>query len=164
MADNLPDTIPADFMAAFAHLGSKDKLGVEEMKLMVLLEAAGEPLYEKLASLAPEGEATDLLLKSGREEKAHAHRLKKAIEISSGEDFEIPSLDQNPYRDPPPFSELTPELLEGIAAGEINGDAGYQKWADNEADPRIAELLRQNGHEEALHGERANRVAEILRG
>jgi hypothetical protein len=162
MASNLPDTIPADFMAALAHLDTKDRLGVDEMKLMVLLETSGEPLYQKLASLAPDGEATDLLLKNGREETAHAHRLKRAIEISTGEPFEVPSLDENPYAEPPPFAELTPELLAGFEAGEKNGDAGYQRWADHEPNAEVAELLRQNGREETLHGERVARVAEIL--
>lgn len=98
-------------MADVAYLEGKDKLGVEEMKLMILLETSGAPPYQKLASLAPEGEATDLLLKNGREETAHAHRLKRAIEISTGEPFAIPALDENPYAEPPPFTELTPELL-----------------------------------------------------
>ena len=164
MASNLPETIPADFMAALAHLGAKDKLSVDDMKLMVLLETAGDPLYQKLASLAPDGEATELLLKNGREETAHAHRLKRAIEISTGEAYELPSLDENPYAEPPPFVELTPELLGGFVAGEKNGDAGYQKWADNEANPEIAELFRLNGREETRHGERVARVAELLAG
>jgi len=162
MASNLPETIPADFAAALAHLQSVERLGLDEMKLMVLLETSGEPLYEKLASLAPEGEARELLLKNGREETAHAHRLKRAIEISTGEAFEIPALDENPYATPPPFPALSPELLVGIEAGERNGDAGYQGWADREPNAEIAELLRQNGREETRHGERVARVAEIL--
>lgn len=162
MASNMPELIPADFSAALAHLNSVETLGLDQMKLMVLLETSGEPLYEKLASLAPEGEATELLLSNGREETAHAHRLKKAIEISTGEPYEIPPMSQNPYATAPPFTELTPELLAGIEAGERNGDAGYQAWADKEANPEIAELLRQNGREETRHGERVARVAEIL--
>lgn len=162
MANNLPEPIPADFMAALAHLDACDQLGVNEMKLMVLLEISGEPLYQKLASLAPEGEATELLLKNGREETAHAHRLKRAIEILTGESFEMPSLDENPYAEPPAFSELTPELLAGVVAGEDNGNAGYQKWADRESNPEIAELLRQNGREETRHGERVAQVAKIM--
>ena len=162
MASNLPETIPADFMAAITYLDGMDKLGVEEMKLMVLLETSGDPLYQKLASLAPEGEARDLLLENGREETAHAHRLKRAIEIATGEPYEIPLMSENPYSEPPPFSELTPDLLAGFVAGEKNGDAGYQKWADNEPNPEIAKLLRLNGREETRHGKRVARVAEIL--
>jgi len=160
VASNLPKTIPPDFMAALAHLDTIDRLGVNEMKLLVLLEISGESLYQKLASLAPQGEATELLLTNGREEVAHAHRLKRAIEISTGEPFEVPSLDENPYAEPPSFTELTPELLAGFVACEKNGDAGYQKWADNEPNAEIAELLRQNGREETRHGERVSRVAD----
>jgi len=162
MTSNMPETIPPDFAAALAHLNARDALGVDEMKLMVLLETSGEPLYQHLASLAPEGEARDLLLANGREETAHAHRLKKAIELKTGEPYAIPPLSENPYRTPPPFTELSPALLAGFEAGEKNGDAGYQKWADREPNPEVAELLRQNGREETRHGERVARVAEIL--
>lgn len=164
MARSLPETIPADFASALAHLESREQLGTEEMKLMVLLETAGEPLYQALAALAPQGEARDLLLANGREETAHAHRLARAIEIATGEPYEMPPIEDNPYRQPPPFSALTPELLAGIVSGETQGDAGYQQWADREPNPEIAELLRQNGREETRHGERVTRVAEILRG
>ena len=68
----------------------------------------------------------------------------KSSSLAVGESFELPPLDDNPYAEPPPFTELTPELLAGFVAGEINGDAGYQKWADHESNPEIAELLRQN--------------------
>lgn len=163
MPNNMPETLPATFMDALAHLDTCEKLGIDEMKLMVLLETSGDPLYQKLASLAPEGEATELLLTNGREETAHAHRLKRAIELMTRETFDIPSLDDNPYAEPPPVTEITPELLAGLEAGEKNGDAGYQKWADNEPDGEIAELLRQNGREETRHGERVARVAQILR-
>jgi rubrerythrin len=149
-------------MSALAHLEGKDRLEVDDMMLMVLLETSGEPLYQTLASLAPDGEASDLLLQNGREETAHAHRLKRAIEISTGRPFEMPTLAQNPYAEPPPFVEITPEILAGFVAGEDNGNAGYQKWADNETNTEIAELLRQNGREETRHGERVARVAEIL--
>lgn len=162
MPSNMPETVPPDFMAALAHLETMDKLGLDEMKLMVLLEMSGEPLYEKLASLAPPGEATDLLLKNAVEERAHAHRLKRAIEIATRETFTIPSLAENPYAEPPAFTELTQELLAGFVAGEKNGDAGYQRWADNEPNPEIAKLLRQNGREETVHGERVARVAKII--
>lgn len=163
MASNMPETIPADFAAALAHLDTKEELGVDEMKLLVLLETSGEPLYQKLASLAPEGEARELLLANGREETAHAHRIKRAIELATGEPYTIPTMSENPYATPPPFTELSPELLAGFEAGEKNGDAGYQKWADRASSSEIAELLRQNGREETRHGERVARVAEILK-
>ena len=39
----------------------------------------------------------------------------------------------------------------------------YQNYADHEENTEVAELLRQNGREEARHGERVSRVVEILR-
>jgi rubrerythrin len=162
MADNLPEVLPPDFMAALAYLDTRETLSVDDMKLMVLLETSGDTLYQKLASLAPDGEATDLLLTNGREETAHAHRLKQAIELATNAPFEIPSLEQNPYATAPPFTELSAELLAGLVEGEKNGDAGYQKWADKEPNEQIAALFRQNGREETRHGERVARVAELL--
>ena len=45
----LPADLPADFNGAITLLFGKQQLAVEDMKLMVLLETAGEPLYAKLA-------------------------------------------------------------------------------------------------------------------
>ena len=53
-------------------------------------------------------------------------------------------------------------MLPFIVAGEQAGDAGYQEWADNEPDPEVARLLRLNGREETLHGERVTQVIAIL--
>jgi hypothetical protein len=81
---NLPAEIPGDFGSAIALLGQRQRLGVEDMKLMILLETAGDPLYQKLAELVDHPEAKALLQQNGREETAHAHRLKNAIEILTG--------------------------------------------------------------------------------
>ena len=51
------------------------------------------------------------------------------------------------------------ELFPAIVKAELDGDAGYQRWADREADPEVERLLRLNGREETIHG---NRVAEAL--
>ena len=56
------------------------------------------------------------------------------------------------------------ELFPLIAKAELDGDAGYQRWADRESDPEVAKLLRQNGREETVHSERVRRVQEILAG
>ena len=45
---------------------------------------------------------------------------------------------------------------------EDDGDLVYQSWADAEPDPEVAKLLRQNGREEARHGERVNEVRRLL--
>jgi len=158
----LPAQLPADFGAALVQIGQTEHFGVEEMKLLILLEMAGEPLYGKLAELAPNEESRELLLKNGREETAHAHRLKKAIEILTGADFEIPPMSANPYASAPPFTELSRELLEGLAAGEQKGGQDYERMAAAEPNAEVAELLRQNGREETTHGERVSAVIGLL--
>ena len=107
---NIPADLPADFGSAFARLSGLSKLGVEDMKLMVLLESAGELLYAGIADGVELAEAKTLLHQNGREEMAHANRLKKAIEILTGEPYEIPSLSENPYGKPPPIGEVTTEI------------------------------------------------------
>jgi rubrerythrin len=163
MSSSLPTDLPADFNTAFQRLLGRDRLDVEDMKLMVLLETAGDPLYQKLAELAPSEEAAKLLQQNGREETAHAHRLKKAIEILTGSRFEVPHLDDNPYSEPPPLPEaLSAEMLRGVVGAEQGGDAMYQRYADNEPNAEVAELLRQNGREELRHGERVEQVITML--
>jgi len=159
---SVPADVPPDFLSAVEVLNTKSRLDIEDMKLMILLETAGEPLYAKLAALAPNAEAADLLNRNGREETAHAHRLKKAIELLTGAPFEIPPLEANPYADPIAVGELSVELLEAFRAGETAGDESYQRYADAESNPEVAALLRQNGREETRHGERVGRVIEIL--
>lgn len=161
-SSNLPADLPADFGAAIARLRARERLDVEDMKLMVLLETAGDPLYQKLADLVEHPEAQALLRQNGREETAHAHRLAKAIEILTGERFEIPSLDQNPYAAPPPLREVNAELFASLVAGENAGDDMYQRYADHEPNARVAELLRQNGREEIRHGERVTEAARLI--
>ena len=128
---NLPADLPADFGAAFARLSALSTLEVEDMKLMILLETAGEPLYEMLAAGVELEAAKTLLLENGREETAHAHRLKQAIEILTGEPYEIPSLDENPYAEPPAMGEVTAELLRGLFQAEFGVDTIYQGYAEN---------------------------------
>ena len=161
---NLPADLPADFGAAFARLSALSTLEVEDMKLMILLETAGEPLYEMLAAGVELEAAKTLLLENGREETAHAHRLKQAIEILTGEPYEIPSLDENPYAEPPAMGEVTAELLRGLVQAEFGGDTLYQGYAENAENAEVAELLRQNGREETRHGKRVERVLELLDG
>jgi len=160
----LPADLPADFAAAFAKLTALSKLEVEDMKLMILLETAGEPLYAGLADAVEPEEAKTLLRQNGREETAHAHRLQKAIEILTGEPYQIPSLDENPYAEPPAMGEVTPELLRGVSQAEFGGEALYQRYAEQAGDAEVAELLLQNGREETRHGERVERVIELLGG
>ncbi len=161
---NLPTDLPADFGSAFAKLSALSKLEVEDMKLMILLESAGEVLYAGLADGVEPEQAKTLLRQNGREETAHANRLKKAIEILTGDPYPIPPLDENPYGKPPPMGEVTPELLRQVIQAEFGGDSLYQRYADNQENTEVAELLRQNGREETRHGKRLEQVIELLGG
>jgi rubrerythrin len=161
---HLPADLPADFGAAFAKLSALTKLGVEDMKLMILLETAGDPLYAGLADAVEPEEAKALLRQNGREETAHAHRLKRAIEILTGAPYEIPALEDNPYAKSPSMGTVTVEMLRGLVQAERGGDALYQTYAAGEENPDVAELLRQNGREETRHGERVEQVIALLDG
>ena len=158
----LPGKLPGDFAAPPARVGGLGRLDVENMKLRALVECAGEILYENLASLAPTPETAELFRLNGREETAHAHRVKKAIELLSGEVWALPPLAENPYAQPPPVDELGSALLEGLRQGELAGKGAYDAWAQREENAEVAELLRRNGHEEQRHGERVARVIELL--
>lgn len=159
---SLPTDLPADFGSAFAKLSALQKLGVEDMKLMILLETAGEPLYAKLADGVEPDAAKELLRQNGREETAHAHRLKKAIEILTGEPYKIPSLSENPYGEAPEMGAVGVDLLRGLMQAEFGGDDLYQRYAENEDNAEVAALLRQNGTEETRHGKRVEQVIELL--
>jgi rubrerythrin len=159
---SLPREMPENYGAALARLARAERLDVDDMKLMVLLETAGEPLYAKLAELVEPAEAKELLRQNGREETAHAHRLKRAIEKKTGAPYTLPSLAENPYSAPPPFPSVNAALLASVQDGETAGDEMYQRYAAHEPDPEIAEWLRQNGREELRHRERVGKVIEIL--
>ena len=159
---NLPANPPSDVMAALNQLNEKSRLDVEDLKLMVLVECSGEPFYFGLADAAPDAESADLLRKNGKEERAHAHRCKKAIEILTGEPYEIPTDEENPYCGGPVMAVCDPGFLEMLKGLEMNGDAVYQTWAENEPNDEVAALLRQNGKEETRHGERVGQVLERM--
>jgi len=161
---SLPREVPADFVAALARLARTERLDVDDMKLLVLLELAGEPLYARLADGVAPPEAKALLLQNGREETAHAHRLKRAIEKKTGAAYALPTLAENPYAAPPPMPVVSAALLAGVQQGETGGEADYQRYAAHEPDPEVAEWLRQNGREELRHRDRVGRVIEILGG
>ena len=161
---NLPANLPRDFGSAFGQLLALSKLSVEDMKLMILLETAGEPLYFGLAEGVASDEARQLLRQNGREETAHAHRLKKAIEILTGEPYTIPTLDENPYGKPPAMGAVTAEMLRGLVQAEFGGDKLYQTYAANETNPEVAALLLQNGREETRHGQRVEQAIALLGG
>jgi rubrerythrin len=150
-----------DFVTAGAVLAGKDALEVDDLRLMFRLERAGEEFYRQLADGCDNAEAADLFRKNGREERGHAERVRRAIGLKLGHDYEPDEDDLRPLTVSIP-SPLPLELLPHIVAGEINGDAGYQRWADGEADPDVQRLLRQNGREETVHGERVRHAMDLL--
>jgi rubrerythrin len=152
----------ADFFSAVAALGSIEELDVEAMRLLYRIECSGEEFYNLIADRIGHPEAAALLRRNAREERGHAERVRKAIALKLGQQiYEPTSEDRAPYAIPLPET-IPAELLPVIVQGEIDGDAGYQKWADREDDPEIQRLLRQNGREETVHGQRVSEVIALL--
>ena len=152
-----------DFAAVAASLGSIEKLGIPELRLMFRLENAGEAFYAALAERVGNPAAADLLRKNGREERGHAERLRRAIELKLGGKWTPDASDLAPFALALP-ERVDAALLAGIVQGEIQGDAGYQRWADAEPNPEIQKLLRQNGKEETDHAQRAQQAIALLGG
>jgi rubrerythrin len=162
MSDAAFDSAPQDFFSASVELAGLDQLDVPALELLFKLECSGEDFYNALADRIGDDRAAALLRKNGREELGHARRVQRAIEIKvpgyepSGEVMERFSI--------PLPDTISPDLLPVIVQAEIDGDAGYQRWADHESDPDVARLLRLNGREETLHGERVSEAIAILQG
>lgn len=151
-----------DFFSAVTALGSIQELDVDSARLLYRIECAGEEFYNMIADRIGNAEAADLLRKNGREERGHAERVRKVIALKLGQaKYEPSAEDTAGYAIPLP-DQIPVELLPVIVQGEIDGDKGYQQWADRESDPEIQRLLRLNGKEETVHGERVSAVMEIL--
>jgi rubrerythrin len=150
-----------DFGAVAASVGTIEKLDVPAMRLMFRLENAGEAFYQQLAERLASPEAAALLRKNAREERGHAERLRRAIACKLGRPWEPEPADLAPFALALPAA-IDATLLAGIAEGERQGDAGYQRWADAESDPEVQRLLRQNGREETLHAERVQQAIALL--
>jgi rubrerythrin len=152
-----------DFATANASLQDLEVLDLDALRLMFRIERAGQEFYERIAAGIGNDEAAALLRANGREELKHAERIGRMIGIKQGHDFEPSSDELAPMvvnlPDPVPVG-----LLPHIVAGEIAGDAGYQRWADNETDPEVARLLRLNGREETIHSERVAAVLALVGG
>ena len=157
----LPASAPEKAGDAFAHINAVVSPTLDDLKMMVFLEASGLAAYNELASSTPNAAVRGLLEANGREEMAHAHRVAKVIKILSGEDFPPPAAEDNRYVGPVGRA-LDGDLLTYLVTAEENGDTLYQTWADNIGNAEAAELLRQNGKEELRHGERARQAAQLL--
>ena len=132
-----------NFYTASAALAGKEYLDVAAMKVVYQLEVSGEVFYNLLA------------------DRGHARRLARAISLKLGSEWEATAAEEEVLSIPLP-EVVTAELFAGIVQGEINGDAGYQHWADHEPDEEVERLLRLNGREETIHAGRAQQVFEIL--
>jgi hypothetical protein len=158
----MTDAQQLDFGSAAMALAQLEALDVEAMQLLHRLELSGEDFYNGLAERIGDPRAAELLRRNGREEAGHARRIARALALKLGPDAPAPS--DMSERFPVSLPDTIPlELLPAIVQGELDGDAGYQRWADNEPDAAVAQLLRRNGREESLHGERVNQALAILR-
>jgi hypothetical protein len=161
----IPAGAPATMAEAFAQINALDRPSVDQLKVMVLLEAAGQELYRAMAKGTDNAAVIALLEHNGREELAHGHRVAKAIRAISGEDYLPPAPADNPYlAGPLPSARLTVESLRGLAQSEVAGEALYEKWAANIGNAEAARLFRQNGREEVEHGDRLLEAAALLAG
>ena len=152
---------PADFFAAVAALGAVERLDVDALRLLYRVECSGEDFYNLLADRIGDARAAELLRRNAREERGHAERVRRVLGIKLGSGYEPTGDDQARYAVPLPET-ISPELLPLIVQGELDGDAGYQRWADRESDPEAQRLLRLNGREETTHGERVREVIALL--
>lgn len=159
----LPADYPTNQVEAFALLASRQTLSIDDLKILALLEAAGEAFYLAAAAAVDNAEAKTLLTRNGQEERGHAHRVLKAITLLGGEPYTLPSDEQNPYIQPMQLEGmLSAELFAMIQKGEQDGDLQYQTWAAAEANTEVAKIYRQNGSEETRHSERVAQVVALL--
>lgn len=150
-----------DFFEATARIGAAESLDDETLELLIRVENSGDVLYNALADRIGNEEAAELLRRNGREEVGHARRMMKVMSIRTGTEY-VPSAEvlEKFSVDLPDTIDLA--MLPLIVAGEMQGDAGYQAWADRETDEEIIRLLRLNGREETKHAQRIEQVIEIL--
>ena len=150
-----------DFVTVAAELFARDRLDVPELELLYRLECTGEDFYNHLAEHVHDDAAAELFRRNGREELGHARRIGRAIAIKQGRPFEGTTATAARFPIPLP-DEIPVSMLPFIVQGELDGDAGYQRWADHEPDPAVEKLLRRNGREESLHGRRVTAAIAIL--
>ncbi|HEX4506510.1 MAG TPA: ferritin family protein [Alphaproteobacteria bacterium] len=158
----LSQNMPKTAAEAGAYIFTVTKPTLDDLKVMVLLEASGQGFYAALAEAAPNEEVRALLAKNGQEEMGHAHRVARVIKQLFGEDFAVPGPEENPYYMKPAGFAVTGEMLDGITQGETAGEALYDGWATYLGDAEAARQLRQNGKEERGHGERAQQAKALL--
>lgn len=157
----IPDGYPASLDEAYALLKTHDRLSIDDLKVMAMIEQTGEAFYMAMVKVAHNKEARSLLERNAHEELGHAHRLLNAIRLL-GESFTLPKIEENPYAEPALFDDLDISFLSELIKAEAGGDLAYQKWADHEPNAAVAGLYRLNGREETGHGERVAKVIALL--
>ena len=157
----IPQGYPVDANEAFDLLCSYDRLSVNDLKILSLIEQFGESFYKGLASNLPSDETRALLERNGQEERGHAHRLQKALRVK-GEPFTLPAPEDNPFIHSSNAIAVDKAFLVMLAALERHGDDVYSKWASNEDNEEVATLLRLNAREETRHAERIEQVISML--
>jgi rubrerythrin len=157
----LPASAPATSGEAFAHINAVTDPTIDDLKLMVYLEASGQTAYFEMAQSAPNSEIAKLLEANGREEMAHAHRVAGVIKLLSGEEFPVPAASENRYA-VPSGRKVDRALLEMLIGAETNGCTLYADWASHTSNPEAAAMLLQNGKEEVRHAERAAEALKLL--
>jgi rubrerythrin len=150
-----------NFFTANAGLADVAKLEVPEMSLLYRIEMAGELFYNILADRVGNETAAELLRKNAVEERGHARRLARMISIKLGYEWE-PTAEEAELLAVPLPETIDSKMFAAVVQGEINGDAGYQRWADAETDEEVVRLLRLNGREETIHAGRAQQVFDLL--
>jgi rubrerythrin len=162
---SIPEGFPADPVGVFDLLKGRATLNSDDLKVLAMIEAAGEALYFRIAEGVADPRAAELLRKNGREERGHAYRLAKILRLQTGEEFVPPADAENPFVTSLPASlPATPEFIASLEQGEADGDRLYQMWADGAANPEVAKLLRLNGREESRHGVRDAEVISYIKG
>lgn len=163
MALDLPADAPKTTAEAFAYLAKlAHGATVDDLKILALVEAVGQKLYEDIANRAAHPEVKKLLLANGREELGHAHRVSKAIEILTGKPFPIPDIDQNPVYTGITPMPVTRAAFAGLVKAEFSGGDFYDGVASSFDNPEVIALFKQNGKEEVQHGHRVQQAIEFL--
>jgi rubrerythrin len=142
-------------------LPESDTLDEDALRTMIATEFSGEGFYNALADRIDNAEAARLLRNNGKEEAGHARRLLRALSLKVGHEVEPTPEMLSPTAIQLPDS-ISPGLLSTIKDAELEGDLSYQRWAENEADPQVARLLRLNGREESIHAGRVEQVMALL--
>lgn len=160
----LPDGVPNTLFEAFAHISGHKSPTIDDLKVLVMVEAAGKRLYEDLALGIENEEVRSILGRNGREEIGHAHRVSRVIGKLTGTDYPVPEAHENPFLVAPPLPKKNVDkaTLLGLADAEFGGQDFYDGWAASCTNEDAAALLRQDGREEARHGERLRDAAKLL--